>query len=292
MVLWMSWTLLSIGEFRFNTFTGITRTESVYNLFDRVEPADKVAGNLLEKSYLLKNRNGVVYRHHVWVAMPELFQAAQLGLLPVPFKEPAPSNRHILELRHWLDRRFGLHEHMVSGGLLLVQPVDLYDYLGALSGRLAWRNPSVYIRNVVDNFFRDTFSYSYAPPSPTETEDPRAPEGGSAVRQLRLYELALWINRIEAPLLSLAYVVLLGYVLFSPLLIFGGSDEYLLRDSAVVMLAVAAFSVTAASCVVAAYYPQHGIPFLGVLIICVCYALQNHDRILRALRPKANPPIQ
>ena len=32
-ILWMSWNLLSIGEFRLTTLTGLARTESVYNLF-------------------------------------------------------------------------------------------------------------------------------------------------------------------------------------------------------------------------------------------------------------------
>ncbi len=282
-ILWMSWNLLSIGQFRLNTLTGVTRTESVYNLFDRVDSADRVAGDLLQKSYLLKNRNGTIYRHHVWEAMPELTRAWQLGLLPVRYEERLPSNRHVLELRHWLERHFGLRERIVVNGVLLVQPIDLYDYLGVLSGRLAWRYPTIYVGNVVDNFLTDTFDYSYAPPEPAETNNPHAPEGGSVVRHVRLYNVAVWINRIEAPLLKLGYVVLLGYVLFSPLVIFGATDESLLRNSAVVGLAVAAFSVVAVSCAVAAYYPEHGIPFLGVLLVCACFAVDNRKGLVRAL---------
>lgn len=292
-VLWMSWTLLNIGQFRIAIITGVTRTESVYNLFDRVEPKDRVAGALLQKSYLYKNSSGEIYRHHIWFALPELLQAAQLGQLPITPRERTPSNRYLVELRRWLDRLFGLHEHMVANGQVIFQPVDLYDYLGDLSGRLARRYPTVYMRNVLTNFFGDTFRYSYPPPSPAETENPRAPEGGGVVRNLGLYKVALWINWIEAPLLTASYVVLLGYVLFSPLLFFSGREEAILHDGGVFALAVAAFSVVIASCVVAAYYPEHGVSFFGVLVICVCFALHNRGRIkgriFAALRLQKNP---
>ena len=37
-LLWMTFTLLNIGEFRLAIVTGVTRTEAVYNLFDRLGP--------------------------------------------------------------------------------------------------------------------------------------------------------------------------------------------------------------------------------------------------------------
>ena len=79
---WMTWNLIGSGEFRINTLTGATRTESVYNLFDRVGPEDRIAGLILQQSYLLKNGNGQTYRHHVWVAMPKLLRAFDIGVLP------------------------------------------------------------------------------------------------------------------------------------------------------------------------------------------------------------------
>jgi len=278
-LLWMTWTLLNIGEFRLNTITGITRTESVYNLFDRVEPADHVVGELLNASYIVMNHNGAVYRQHAWFAMPPLLRAAQSGRLPVRVQVREPSNSLVLKVRHSIDRRFGMRP--------IIQYVDLYDYLGDLSGRLARRYPSLYLQNVADNFLHDTFSFSYLPPDPAETHDPQAPEGGTTVRNLQLYKVTVFIDRIEAPLLSAGYIVLIGFVLSAPVALVDRSDRFLFQDAGVITLAVSTFSVVVASCVVAAYYPQHGIPFFAVLIICVCFVIEHHQRILRALRRRS-----
>jgi hypothetical protein len=64
------------------------------------------------------------------------------------------------------------------------------------------------------------------------------------------------------------------------LLLLAGEREHLLRDGAVVALAIGAFATILCSCVLAAYYPQHGVPFMGVLVICVVFALNNSKRIL------------
>ena len=293
-LLWMTFTLLNIGQFRLAIVTGVTRTEAVYNLFDRLGPEDHVARELLQKSYAYTNRDGATYRHHVWFAMPELEEAANAGALPINVHEHLPTSPALLAVRHWLNRNFGFQEHIVANGRIIFQPVDLYDYLGALSSKLERRYPTAYLRNVLENFFIETFRYDYAPPSPAETENPQAPEGGSAVRSVAIYDVALWINRIESPFLSAAYVVLLVFVLVSPWIFFAGREETLLQDAAVCILAVSAFAVIAASCVVAAYYPEHGIALFGVLVICVCYALNNRERIkgrilagLRSPRPSA-----
>jgi hypothetical protein len=289
-LLWMTFTLLNIGQFRLAIVTGVTRTEAVYNLFDRVDPEDRVAGELLQKSYLYTNHDGTIYRHHVWFALPELEQAAHAGLLPIAMHEHMPASPLLLGLRHWVSRTFGLQEHIVASGQVIYQPVDLYDYLGALSSKLERRYPGTYLRNIAANFFTDTFSYRFSPASPTETENPQAPEGGTAVRSIAIYNVAVWINRIEAPLLSAAYLVLLAYVLASPWMFLRKGEDRLLLDGAVTILAVSAFAVIAASCVVAAYYPEHGIAFYGVLVICVCYAFENRGRIKGRIRAAIGSP--
>ncbi len=280
---WMSWNLISIGHFRINTLNGLTRTESTYNMFNLVDTEDRVVGAILWRSYLSKNGDGHLYRHHVWVAIPDLFRAAQLGLLPIPpLRVNRPENGLVIKARNWLDRKLGINEQSNSAQL-----VDLYDYLGHVSWKLAKKYPLLYLHNVLDNFASDTFNYSYPPPSPSETENPRAPEGGSVVRHKLLYGLTAWINRLEAPLLTASYFVLLAYVLFSPLLLLGREREHLLRDGAVVALAMGAFATILCSCVLAAYYPEHGVPFMGVLVICVVFAASNSKRILGSLRSPA-----
>jgi hypothetical protein len=46
-----------------------------------------------------------------------------------------------------------------------------------------------------------------------------------------------------------------------------------------------AFATILCFCVFAAYFPQHGVPFMGVLVICVVFAVSNSKRILGSLRP-------
>lgn len=281
---WMTWNLIGSGEFRINTLTGATRTESVYNLFDRVGPEDRIAGLILQQSYLLKNGNGQTYRHHVWVAMPKLLRAFDIGVLPVTVTENVPTSPFWLVVRHRVSRTFGIQERAWADGQVSVQPIALYDYLGALSGRLAKQYPLPYLRNVASNFIADTFDYSYPPFNLSETNDPHAPEGGNVVRSRALYTVTLWINRIEEPLLVAAYLVLLGFALASPWLLNGRSPQHLLNDGAVAALALAALATIVCCCVVAAYYPAHGVPFFAVHVICFFTAAANTDRILDGLR--------
>lgn len=85
-------------------------------------------------------------------------------------------------------------------------------------------------------------------------------------------------------MLTAGYVVLLGYILFSPLLLLGRNREHLLRNGAVVALAMGTFATILCSCVFAAYYPQHGVPFMGVLVLCAVFAVNNLERVLGAFR--------
>ncbi len=278
---WMTWNLVSFGQFRINTLNGLTSTESTYNMFNLVDTDDRVVGAVMWRSYLLKNGDGHIYRHHVWFALPILEQAWRNGLLPIASPRMHLSeNAWVIEARNWLGRQLGINEQV-----RVFQPVDLWDYVGHVSWKLAKKYPSLYVHNVLDNFASDTFDYSIPPPSPSEIEDPRAPEGGSVVRNSALYTVTVWINRLEAPLLTASYVVLLSYILFSPLVLLGRDREHLLRDGAVVALAMGAFATILCSCVFAAYYPQHGVPFMGVLVICVVFAVSNVRRIVQFWAP-------
>jgi hypothetical protein len=256
---WMTMNLVNIGQFRINTYNGALRTETTYNMFNLVDAEDRVVGDRLWRSYLLSNSNGQVKRDHVWDALDDITHAWQSGLLPIAaFDWTRPENAHY------------------PG-----QVVHLYDYLGQISWRLAKKHPLLYLRNVLNNFASDTFDHNLAPPSPAETQDPHAPEGGSVVRDQTFYTATVWINRIETPLLTAAYVVLLAYVMFSPLLLLSRERDELLRDGAVVAIAMGAFASVFCMCAVAAYFPEHGVPFMGVLVICVVYTVSNSKRIVR-----------
>lgn len=256
---WMTMNLVHIGQFRINTYNGALRTETTYNMFNLVDAEDRVAGEMLWRSYLASNSNGQVKRDHVWDALDDLTQAWQRGLLPIPpFDWSRPENAHY------------------PG-----QVVDLYDYLGHVSWKLAKKHPLLYLRNVLNNFASGTFDHNFTPPSPSEMQDPHAPEGGSVVRDKAFYTATVWINRIEIPLLTTAYVILLAYVVFSPLLLLSRKKDNLLRDGAVVAIAMGAFATILCTCAVAAYFPEHGVPFMGVLVICVVYTVSNAKRIVQ-----------
>jgi len=256
---WMTLNLVNIGQFRINTYNGALRTETTYNMFNLVDEEDRVAGDMLWRSYLASNSHGHVKRDHVWDALDEITHAWQNGSLPIPaFDWSRPENAHY------------------PG-----QVVHLYDYLGQISWKLAEKHPLLYLRNVLNNFASDTFDYNLAPPSPAETEDPHAPEGGSVVRDQTAYTSTVWINRIETPLLTAAYVALLAYVVFSPLLLLSSERDEFLRDGAVVAIAVATFATIFCMCAVAAYFPEHGVPFIGVMVICALYTVSNSKRIVQ-----------
>jgi hypothetical protein len=256
---WMTMNLVNIGQFRINTYNGALRTETTYNMFNLVDAEDRVAGDMLWRSYLLSNNDSQVKRDHVWDALDDLTKAWKRGLLPIPpFDWSRPENAHY------------------PG-----QVVNLYDYLGHISWKLAKKHPQLYLRNVLNNFASDTFDHNLPPPNLAETEDPHAPEGGSVVRDKDFYTATVWINRIETPLLTAAYVILLAYVVFSPLLLLSREPDDLLRDGAVVAVAMGAFATILCTCAVAAYFPEHGVPFIGVLIICVFHTVSNSRRIVQ-----------
>jgi hypothetical protein len=261
---WMTMNLVNIGQFRINTYNGALRTETTYNMFNLVDAEDRVVGDRLWRSYLLSNSNGQVKRDHVWDALDDLTQAWQRGLLPIPpFDWSRPENAHY------------------PG-----QVVNFYDYLGHVSWKLAKKHPLLYLRNVLNNFASDTFDHNLPPPSPAETDDPHAPEGGSVVRDKAFYTATVWINRIETPLLTAAYVILLAYVAFSPLLLLSRKRDELLRDGAVVAIATGVFATVFCMCAVAAYFPEHGVPFTGVLVICSVFAVSNSKRVVQFWRPQ------
>jgi hypothetical protein len=263
---WMTMNLVHIGQFRINTYNGALRTETTYNMFNLVDEKDRVAGDMLWRSYLASNSNGQVKRDHVWDALDEITHAWQSGLLPIAaYDWTRPENAHY------------------PG-----QVVHLYDYLAQISWELAKKHPLLYLRNVLNNFASDTFDHNLAPPSPAETQDPHAPEGGSVVCDQTFYTATVWINRIETPLLTAAYVVLLAYVVFSPLLLLGREGDELLLDGAVVAIAMGVFATVFCMCAVAAYFPEHGVPFTGVLVICAVYTVSNSKRIVQFWKPRSS----
>lgn len=189
---------------------------------------------------------GPIKRDHVWSALDDLTQAWQRGLLPI--------------------QRFDWHRP--ENANYPSQVVDLFDYLGDVSWKLPTKHPLLYLQNVLNNFVSDTFDYNLPPPSTLETHDPHAPEGGSVVRDITFYTATVWINRIETPFLTAAYVILLAYVLFCPLLLLSRDRNDLLCGGAVVAIAVGTFATILCTCAVAAYFPEHGVPFMSVLVIC------------------------
>ena len=50
-------------------------------------------------------------------------------------------------------------------------------------------------------------------------------------------------------------------------------------------VAMGAFATILCTCAVASYFPEHGVPFVSVLIICVVYTVSNSKRIVQFWKP-------
>jgi hypothetical protein len=281
---WMTWNYVGIGEFRITTFTGWNRSKTVYNMFDRVDPEDRVLGKILTSSYLMRNRNGHTIRDHIWQAEPDLmdlyahmpvedppetasafhmkvdrFFADELGMVKLPCEKPERSDQ---ECSASLRRR-----------------ANMGDYVGRVSWKLIKKYPSAYLENVADNFAQDTFNFRYADSQPSqEGYQSTTVDGGEYVRNESLARFLSKAINAEAPLLTVLYVVTLGFVVFAPLIFMSKAAEFPVADIVVTGLALATVGTFTAMCCLSGYNKEYSIPHLGVMLICTAYAVENRSR--------------
>jgi hypothetical protein len=257
---WMSVNYLASGQIRLTTMMGYQFYQSVYNLYDRVDPQDRVFGQIMVKYYRQTNKDGQIKRDYLWNALGEI----QLHANEMPIKR-----------RKYPFRAAGRIKMMRSTADIL----DLGNYMEGISRKLAKQNPFTWLRNGTENFVWDTFNFNYTafPLSRqiTPVSDPRSVDVKQVLRYPALRPIAAWSQRLQAPFLSALYTCTLGLALSGPILLIRDQrPETLLVDGAVLALVLSSVFTFVSFCFLASYYLQYGAPFLGVMIVTFVYALE------------------
>jgi len=278
LIAWMTCNYLVNGRFRMTNMMGWQTTQSVYNMYGEVDPEDKVLGSIMNKYYVQTNR-GRVDREYVWegAAKEVMARASEM-----PYLNSAEfcgsgnqqSNWACMflspEARTNFNQRLGWEQ--------------LFDYLTHVWMKLITKHPSQYLHNALDSFVGDTFDFSFMPPDPAETNDPRAVEGGNVVRSRAGWRVVYWTALAQAPFLMVFYLITLAYVFLSPLILLNPGNNTRANDVAVTALALGSVGTFVAFCLLESYHKQYGLPHLGVFMICAAYAAENFNRIVGALK--------
>jgi hypothetical protein len=289
---WMTWNYVGIGEFRITSLTGWNRSKTVYNMFDRVEPEDRVLGQVLTSSYLQRNRNGRIVRDHIWQVQLDLVNQYNM---PVEDPTKSPSAFHMKVDRFFADE-LGMIQVPCENpeqpcSAFLRRWVNVGDYVGKVSWKLIRRYPSAYLGNVADNFVRDTFNFRYADSTPAiEGYRTTTVDGGEYVRNESLAKLLARAINAQAPLLMLFYVVTLGFVVVAPRVFLCKAGKCPVADIIVTGFALATLGTFIAMCFLSGYNKEYSIPHLGVMVICTVYAVENRSRIAAALGLRSPSP--
>jgi hypothetical protein len=270
---WMTCNYIGTGRFRMTNMMGWCASVTAYNMFGRVDAEDQVLGRIMHRYYVSTNQHGIT-RDYIWQAMPEI--KAWSWAMPFSADDARRSKlgAWVYNLASDESRRFSNQRSVALG-----------DYVKSVSWKLIRKNPSGYARNIVNSFLSNSFDFT--PRSslgrPDETNDPRAIEGGTVVKNRFGWKIAYWMGMAETPFLTVFYLVTLAYVLASPLILLNGGNEITTTDVAVTALALGTVGAIVAYCLVEAYYSQYGIPYVGVLVICAAYAVDNSKRWLGGL---------
>ena len=277
-VFWMTCNYLVNGRFRLTNMMGWQTTQSVYNMYDEVDPEDKVLGTIMTKYYAQTNQ-GRIDREFVWegAAKEVMARASEMPYLhSEEFCKPGNKRSNWACAFLSTDTQANFNERLGWE--------QLFDYLTHVWMKLIWKHPSKYLHNAAGSFFSDSFDFKFTPFDPSETNDPRAVEGGSVVKSRVGWRIVYWIALAQAPFLLIFYLVTLVYVILSPAILLNRGSNITLSDVAVTAIALASVGTFIAFCFLEAYHKQYGLPHVGVLLTCAAYAADNFKRIKGALR--------
>ena len=290
---WMLLVYIGIGQFRITTFDKLNRSHTVYNMFDRVEPEDSVMGDIMSRTYrdqVARNTNAN-RRDVIWQALLEL--AAHYRQFPVRDTGTDP---------RFLDHAIIQQGRKVLGWVevpcqvqrvefcweAMRRKIDLYDYVGRVSWKLARKYPADWLRNVTLNFFEESFDFRYSDEKPgLEGFQPKSGDGNGTTRTGAISELCgAAINKAihaEAPVLMLLYCVTLGFFLCAPWILMRPPDQYWMRDMAVIALVVASVGTIVGTCVLAGLNRAYTLPHLVVFTIATAYVWEHRSRFFAGL---------
>jgi len=270
---WMTCNYIGTGRFRMTNMMGIQMSQPVYNMFDQVDPEDKLLGTIMTKYYRLYNQHET-NREYMWRGMGELTSRGW----EMPFLSPANDRRGKLGnwVYHWAsdERRLPLNLYTVAW----------VDYLKSVEWKLIKKNPLGYLQNAADSFVRDSFDFAPKFPAPDEKVDPMAVEGGSVLKSTTGLQVIRLAGMLQGPFLTTFYVVTLTYVLFGPLILLNGAYGIRTSDVIVVALAMGTTGTIIAFCLLESYHGQYEIPHIAILLICAAYTVENFGRIWEAMK--------
>ncbi len=228
---WMSFNARMIRRFTFTTGRPLNATCTVYDLFDRVEPEDRVFGQIMVKYY-----RGAARIDLVNDALPELREHAS----EMPLERRGPFS-----------------------------PVpDLYVYAGEVSHRLQRSYPGHYLRNAAQSFSR-TFDFSQGGNIPQEhVKDPESLEGRSVLENKLVASITERIRWIEAPVMLALYCLMLLYLPIALLGSYRKRFDVTVGRAIVFAIALATFGTLVAFSLLHTYFPHYGLVFFGCIVLC------------------------
>jgi hypothetical protein len=287
---WMFLVYIGIGQFRITTLDGWNRTRTVYNMFDRVSPEDRAIGGIMARTYQEMERTNakVNLREIMWPAQEEMFANFESYPIADTASDPAFLNRPFIQAGR---RNLGLiqvsceAEAQIYCWKFMRRKIDTGDYLGRISWKLARKYPGDWLRNVSANYFEESFNFRYLEPKPA-VEGYHAYSGDrkEIIQDKNIVRRLTGAMNIEAPFLTLTYLITLGCFAVTPMILFRDPDQYWLNDMAVCTLAVASVGTIVGTCVLAGFNRVYTLQLLVVFAICSTYAAANRSRILATIR--------
>jgi hypothetical protein len=245
----------------------------VYNLFDRVEPQDRALGEVLAHSYTLQRAQGknVNVREHIFLAFDELRGHYLEFPIEHPVSRPSELNAWAIKVAHeW----FGFQRvpcevsNTMSCFENMRNKIDLGDYIGEVSTRLMFHHPFSWLRNVLADWFEEGFNFDYIDEKPAVVGyHAITVDGSSYIARPGLEKALEWAVRIEAPLLTVAYLLAIGCVVFGFRLVRADRE----RAWLVVILAFAAVGSMAVMCALEGFNRIYNLPYLSVFVLCASY---------------------
>jgi hypothetical protein len=273
-----------VGEFRITTLNGWNKTRTVYNLFDRVEPEDRVLGQIMAQSYDHAKETGATnIREIVWPAEPEILRHLEsypgLGADESPSAFQQGVSSAVFRTLGFV--QLPCRQRLVDYCWEMMRiKIDVGDYLGVASGKLARDNRGVWLRNIALDFAEESFNFDYLGAKPARAEAWEwAAGGGDSIRNSTVARLIRKICAIHSVLLLLTYLASLGCCCAAPAVFLRKKDEHWLRDTMVAALAVASVGTIVGSCVIAGFNRIYSLPHLPVFVLCMAYAWENRSRL-------------
>jgi len=278
---WMILMYAGIGQFRVTTINGWNKTRTVYNLFDRVGPEDRVVGEIMSQTYDQERQSGGVnLREIVWSAEPRILQHLDSypGMDLDDVSNPSPFHQQVNRV---VRQTFGFRELPCRIKLvdycweMMRIKIDTGDYMGDVSGKLARKYPGAWLSNVATNFATESFNFDYLSAEPARIEADLAAGGGDPIINRWAANLTSLACKLEVPVLLLTYLVTLACFFYSPRTFFRKHDEHWVRDSTVTALATASIGTIVGMCVLAGFNRVYSLPHLAVFMMCSAYIWEH-----------------